>query len=388
MERWNELLDHLAAGPREDGTKALEETAGWLQRTLVESGLDVQLYQWTAHPWRLRTIGVIAFLCAAAYVALLRSKRHWAALAVALLFPAWVVAEYDFGLPLLGALHGVPQVHVVAKVPAAEGPATRRLILSSHYDTKTDLLDHLERAPVTFLGMPLAALLVAAAIFCRGGKRRGLAVAAQVGAVVNGLGMLVVQTGGALPVGRSPGAIDSGAGCAVLVRLARELHEKPLPHTEVELVFFSGEEIGLEGSRVYARERFGRGADLPTFDLNLDGVGEASAMAYFKSESVLLRSFPDDLWLVAQVDEVQRARLGVPLHRTFYSAAADARSFLEVGVPAVTLFSDLPGHAIPRHMHSTRDARSRVELQALEDDSAILLEVARRVDGASLPPQR
>jgi len=207
MDGWSELLDHLTQTPRENGTTVLDATASWLVDTLTRIGLQVQTVEWTAHPWRLRIVGVGAFLASVAYVVLLQRKKSWGALAVGLLVPLWIVVELDVGVPVLGWIHPSQEKHVVARVAPTEAPR-QRLIFSAHYDTKTDLLDHVERAPFTFLGLPLAALLVLVAAVSLRWKMPRLVRAAQVAALVNGVGQVVVQTGGAIAPRRSPGARD------------------------------------------------------------------------------------------------------------------------------------------------------------------------------------
>lgn len=367
MADWNTLLDHLASGPREDGTPELAATAAWLVEEAKRRGLEVTTWAYTAHPWRLRIAGVTALLGAATYALAMLRKKHVAALLVALAVPALLIAELDFGVPLLGALHSAEQQHVIARIPAAEA-AKQRLVFSAHYDTKTDLLDHVQRAPIQLLGLPVTLLMLFAALR----PRPRLTKVAVGAALLNGLGLFLVQTGGAFLSGRSPGAVDDGAGCAVLLELGPRLQ---LQRTEVLLVFFSGEEIGLEGSREWVRRGLDRA--LPTKVINLDGVGTAKSLALFKAESGIVRRFDPDPELVATVEQV------TPLYRTFYPATTDARSFLEAGIPALNLASDLPDHALPRHMHSTADRRELVSTEALDDTVRVLLEVARRLDTGS-----
>ncbi len=54
------------------------------------------------------------------------------------------------------------------------------------------------------------------------------------------------QPGGAVqkPI---PGANDGGSGVAVLLEMARILHQHPLQHIGVDLLFFDGEDYGKEG---------------------------------------------------------------------------------------------------------------------------------------------
>lgn len=372
MADWNGLIEHLASGPREDGTAQLFETAVWLQQELARRGLSADAFVYTAHPWRLRTIGAVALLAACAYVFAQLKKRHAIAAVITLAVPLYIVAELDFGVALFGRLHSVEQTNVVSLLKPT-GPATQRLIFSAHYDTKTDLLDHLVRTPITLLGLPLTLLMLIAALR----PRPRLVKVAIAGALFNGLGLFLVQTAGAFVPARSPGAIDDGAGCMVLLELGSALAAAPLTHTEVQLVFFSGEEIGLEGSQQWVgAQRF----ETPTRVINLDGVGESRRLAVYKAESGVTRSFAPDPDLLALINAAHEQQEGVPLHRTFYPATTDARSFLEAGIPALNLGSDLEGHAIPRHMHSQRDDASRLSPDALASTLTLLTNVAHAID--------
>ncbi len=367
MADWNALFDHLGAGPRENGTAPLADTARWLAEELGRYGLQPEVWEYTAHPWRLRIAGVVALLGGAAYALALLKKKHVAAFVVALVAPLLIVAELELGVPLLGALHSAQQQHVIVTLPPAQLPATKRLVLSAHYDSKTDLLDHVERAPIQALGLPLTLLMLFAALR----PRPRLSKVAAVAAGLNGLGLFLSLTGGAFVSGRSHGAIDDGAGCAVVLELARTLK---LEHTEVKAVFFSAEEIGLEGSREWVKTL---DTKLPTQVINLDGVGYSKALALFKAEGGMLKSYPPDEKLVAVVEQV------APLYRAWYPGTTDARSFLQAGIPAMNLASDLPDHALPRHLHSTADTRALVNFEALDDTVRVLTEVARRLDTAA-----
>ena len=168
-------------------------------------------------------------------------------------------------MPIVSWIGATPQHHVVARLPA--GLPTQRLILSAHYDTKTDLLDHVARAPIELLGLPVTALMIVAAVWAARRRHRAgpLPLVARIAgwtAVVYGLGLFASLTAGMFVRARSPGALDDGAACAVLIRLAERLKAAgPLPHTEVEIALLSGEEIGVDGSWEYARQRF---TDPPT----------------------------------------------------------------------------------------------------------------------------
>jgi Zn-dependent M28 family amino/carboxypeptidase len=62
---------------------------------------------------------------------------------------------------------------------------------------------------------------------------------------------------------RAPGADDDGSGATGVLAIARTIGRKDVKfHSNIELVFFAGEEQGLVGSRVYAHELSEAGANL------------------------------------------------------------------------------------------------------------------------------
>lgn len=383
VSEWDELLRALAERPRENGSEELARTAAFLAEHLGRLGLDVERIAFLAHPYRLRCAGVVALSGALLYAWLLRSRRPGWALLTALALPALLLLELDFYVPVIGWPGAHQEQHVRAVLPA-RAPA-QRLLFTAHYDTKTDLLDHVERAPVELLGVPVSLLLIGGALASLRARRRARrsrlgGVAAAVAAIY-GVAMFASLSGGAFVRARSPGALDDGAACALLIRLAeRWKTSEPLARTDVELVFLAAEEIGVEGSWHYARSRFHEPARIPTTVLNLEFIGASPSFGVFGRESFALRSYEPDPRLVSILDEAHRKLRGEPLYVTWYGAGTDARSFLAHGVPAATLFSDLPEHALPRHLHSVADDRSRVDEKSLDVALDYLTEVARTVD--------
>ncbi len=154
------------------------------------------------------------------------------------------------------------------------------------------------------------------------------------------------------------------------------------------LLFLSGEEIGVQGSWAYAARRFAEVPTVPTAAINLEFLGASREFAVFKGETFVTESYPPDPYLVSTVDAVHREQLGLPLWTTWYPAATDARSFLAHGVPAMTLLNALPGHALPRGMHSAEDNQDRIEPGALDAALDLLEETVRRIDAsAGLAPR-
>jgi acetylornithine deacetylase/succinyl-diaminopimelate desuccinylase-like protein len=392
---WNALLATLADAPRENGSAALASAAELLRETLVESGAAVEVWPFTASPWLLRLAGVAILAGSLLYWRWMRAGRHRAALAVALVVPALLLAQLEWMLPVFGWIGAERQVHLVARIPARL-PAQQRLVFAAHYDSKTDALDHVERAPVDRLAAPIVALMALGALAAHRARTalRGRRALAAFGAVAAwsaagyGAAAFAALSAGALAAQRSPGALDDGGSCAVLVRLAEALVRGPaLERTETWVLLLSAEEVGVQGSWAFARERFGAGAELPTFVVNLEGIGASDAHGVLARERTTLRSFAPDPRIVALLDAVHVERFGRALQLGSAGGATDARSFLAHGIPAATLISLERGRSVPRGLHSARDDRSRLDPAALDASLAYLLAVAREADarGFELP---
>jgi acetylornithine deacetylase/succinyl-diaminopimelate desuccinylase-like protein len=391
MTDWDVLLAKLAETPRENGTAAVHETARFLLEQLSKTGLDVSLVPFTAEPWVLRLAGVIALVGGLLYWRLMRAGRARAALATAAAIPLLLLAQLEWQLPVFGWIGAEPQDHLLLR-RAAQAPE-QRLILAAHYDTKTDALDHVERAPVDLLAVPVIPLMLLGALAAlRAGNAPGrsrwlarLASFAAWSAAVFGVATFTALSAGAFLPSRSPGAVDDGGSCAVLVRFAQALAERPPPvRTEVEVLLLSAEEVGVQGSWAYAAQRFAGPPDLPTYVVNLEGIGAAVPLAVLKRERFTLRSYPPDARLVSLLGERHRAVFGEPLEPTPFGGSTDARSFLAHGIPAATLVSRSPDGRLARGLHSAADSRARLDPAALDASVGFLLDLVSSADAQGL----
>jgi hypothetical protein len=391
ITQWKELLDRLAELPRDNGSPELQRALEFLSDVLLRTGADVERIAFTAQPYALRMVGVVALVGGLVYARLARERRWWAALAVALLAPMLVVGQVDQLAPLLGRIGAQTQQHLVARV--APERVEQRLIFAAHYDTKTDVLDHVERVPALALAAVATPVLFLAALcgaLCRKPVRaRGLRALLRLSpwlAVLSGALVFASLSAGAFAPRRSPGALDDGAACAVLVRLVEALRAAPvLRGTEVEVLLFSAEEMAAQGSWGYARERFAAPPALPTALVNLEVLGVSADHSVLGSERFTLRSFAPTAALVERLAAVHRAALGRDIAVTRYGGITDARSFLAHGIPAATVMSREAGVLFSRGLHSAADERSRIDAAALESSLAFLLAFARDVDARGLP---
>ncbi|MDQ7820769.1 MAG: M28 family metallopeptidase [Armatimonadota bacterium] len=188
-----------------------------------------------------------------------------------------------------------------------------------------------------------------------------------VGSLPGASGRRLVVGGHYDSVEGSPGANDNASGVAAALEVARLLRDDP-PPLPVEIVAFGAEELGLYGSRHYARSpRLASVAGM----VNLDMVGVG--------ERLLVGNTTGDTRLVdAAVDAARR--LGIPVTRTRLGAS-DHTAFEAAGVPAVFLhWTDDPRY------HSPQDTPEHIQPDRLDAVIRIAVAVAHsRAVGGPLP---
>lgn len=156
------------------------------------------------------------------------------------------------------------------------------------------------------------------------------------------------------------GANDGASGVAVLLELARLLHEHP-PEVGIDLIFFDGEDFGPEGeldwyflgSRYFARHLPPQRAELAIL---LDMVGDRDLAIYREQNSV--RYAPE---VVEKVWRKAR-ELGVTTFRDSakYSVEDDHLQLLWAGIPAIDVIDfDYPW------WHTTGDTPDKCSAQSL-----------------------
>ena len=126
-----------------------------------------------------------------------------------------------------------------------------------------------------------------------------------------------------------PGADDNASGVAVLLEVAAQLVKQQAPRT-VEIVFFDGEEAGRLGSRSYVSQQ------VPSAVLamvNLDTVGRTGDRPLLVLDG---DSAPQWVHIVRGVGFSTGVQATLAPQG---GGASDQQSFLDVGIPAIQLFS-------------------------------------------------
>lgn len=213
----------------------------------------------------------------------------------------------------------------------------------------------------------------------------------------------IVLSGHYDTVKRSPGAGDDASGCGLAIAVAADLAQAPrtpLRHT-IRVILFDGEETGLHGSRGWVQALPPGGRDRILANVNLEMVGwPGSSGPTIHAIPVPLRQGEDrgervttPGWLVRATLEGGRAA-GWPLHvgdprwplpmqlllrGTQVHFGADSGSFLEQGIPAVTL-SDSSFFALDPAFHRPADTIDRLDRGRLEAWTRGVAAMVRRLD--------
>lgn len=371
-------LMRLLSIPRPAGSPAERRTLQGLQSWLKQRGIAYKLHEFRLFPNFWLGIGLWLIFSRSLLALLIWQRLGWPALAIALLGLLGGLVDVATNIPLVtwfGATRG--QNLLVQLGP----PAPRQeLVLTAHYDTKTELLDHRQR--MFFIrSLPFGILLTLALGLLGPLDHYLLASGSPAAAWTYGLGVLLSLPllflawglGLNLTLGRfrppSQGAVDNGAACAILLGLAQRVQSGALPlkRTRLTLALFSGEELNMQGSLAYVQSREW---PLPARALNLEVMAQDGEYVLWEQDGFSLKLWPcsDEInqtaaQAVQQVTGVEPRRVG-PVN-------SDGGSFLRVGVPASTL-GTYDREQVDRGFHSAKDNLGRVVIERLPEAVEIL----------------
>jgi Zn-dependent M28 family amino/carboxypeptidase len=148
---------------------------------------------------------------------------------------------------------------------------------------------------------------------------------------------------------KSPGATDNGAGVAIVLEQARNLHNKKFPY-DIKFAFWNAEETGGNGSKAYVKEALEKKEPL-AFYLNYDSVGFDSGQC---SLDLMYNSQSEKI--AKQVPELNaRYQLGYTVTQNTKTCFSDHRPFWDAGFCAMMLHCSDHGPA-----HTAKDTADQV----------------------------
>jgi hypothetical protein len=385
MVDYTELMRVLSI-PRPNGSTAAEETCRALGDWLTRQKIAYRIHTFRLYPYFIEGLGLWIILSSTLLVLSILLRLGWPALlvvGVSLLGITLAGIFTTFGISWPGAGRG-KNIVIEFEPPQIE----QEIVLSAHYDTKTELLDHKQRAFFTRglkLSVALALLLgvvglVDRALLARVSGWTDIAFWAGIG-----LGSIVLflawGLGLNLTLGRliapSQGAIDNGAACAILLDVADRLarREISLQRTKVTLALFAGEEVGMQGSRAYVRSR---DWPRPAVAINLEIMAQDGDYVIWERDGNVLRSMPTTPALNQAVVSAVMDVTGKPAC-FIESLTSDGFSFLSAGIPTAVLgtyHSQMGGGGL----HRPSDNLARVVMRRLPEGVEVLARLLRRYD--------
>ncbi len=369
-------LMQILSRPRPSGSAAERATLRDLQTWLQERGLPFRTQPFPLYPYFFVCIGI--WMIAANTLLAVSVGLGWGWFSTLIAVPGVLGGLLDvaFDLPLVswpGRITG-QNLLIEFDVPQPK----RELVISAHYDSKTELFDHhLRYFFVRSLGggISLALLLCLLSPLCGylgapwGNDLHSLCVILTVPLLFIAWGLGLNLSLGRLRRRPSQGAVDNGAACAILLGLAEQLLDGAvaLKHTRLTLALFGGEEVNMQGSRAYA---LGRRWTLPSTALNLEIMGQDGEYITWERDGTALRLFPTDATLnravIRAVQEVT-GRAAIPAG----PISSDGYSFLRAGIRVTTL-GTFDRRLGVRGFHQSSDNLGRVKLTRLPEGVDIL----------------
>ncbi|HEX7973619.1 MAG TPA: M28 family peptidase, partial [Anaerolineales bacterium] len=285
--------------PRPNGSPAERETRHALQAWLARRNIPHRTHTFRLHPYFFEPIGLWLIAACTLLAAAIWLRWGWPALIIALLSLAGGMLDV-LGYPLITWLGARQGQNLLIEFSPVE--ARQEIILTAHYDSKTELLDHRQRmffllniprgiGLTIVLGLlgPLDRFLLA-----QGSPLAGLTFVAGIILTIPLL-FLAWGLGLNLILGRfrppSRGAVDNGAACAILLGLADRIAQGGLAlrQTRLTLALFTGEEVNMQGSRAYARKRTW---PMPAVAINLEVMAQNGEYVYWEQDGSSLKLMP------------------------------------------------------------------------------------------------
>jgi hypothetical protein len=384
-----DILERICreAGPRPAGSAAEEKAAKMIASMLEGWGVETAIQSFPVVP---RTLQILLGLSVVLYLVCLQ---------VFFLFPpvSAVILSLCIGLFISHMALGFNQVdlflpkkpswNVIGKIKPA-GERRKLLVFSAHHDSawRMPLLDRstykITIALVLLFALSAVALLVLACwktsvmtnmegafpppqaveiailAFCGAGALAGIVLA---------LGLIRADA--------VMGANDNLGSVAVIMALARKLAKEPPAGTEVWVLSFGAEELGLHGSRHFVRRSAGtlRGS----LTVNLESLGQSGKLHALTGELLSAVSHSPQV-----IDLLHRAaaQTGIEMRKKFLPVGlTDATSFRRARLTAGTVLR-LNDDGFPDYYHTAGDDLSSINPKNLDEALAFCLKIVELVE--------
>ncbi len=174
----------------------------------------------------------------------------------------------------------------------------------------------------------------------------------------------------------APGADDNGTGVSILLWLSGKLANVSVNKTVI-LIAFSGEEVGLAGSKHYVEKNLKELIYHKAVVINIDAVGYDE---YLWVTTGLSPISPESRKLAELMFRVAE-EIGVPILRANYILASDHLSFKHHGIPSVALTESI----LNPYIHSVEDTLDKVNIVTVCKAAKLVWETLRKLCASEEP---
>jgi len=404
---FQELMAILSV-PRPNGSVTERKTSQDLQRWLQKHNIPYHIHSFRQYPYLFETTGIWLILSRTLLALAVWLRWGWGSLPIAVLGLLGGTLDIALHLPLVSWPGARRAENIVVEFTPPD--PKQELILSAHYDSKTELLDHHQR--MFFLKNLRLGIVITLILGLIGPLESWLrsqgsiwtALIYWIGAVL-ALALIILAWGLGLNLstGRllrpSQGAVDNGAACAILLGLAESLNTEgiisgmqsgsaqenifasiaskpekqeqfPLQNLKLTLALFSGEEINMQGSRAYVRDR---DWPLPAGALNLEVMSQDGDYVFWELDGNVFHLAPTSAQINKAIRSAVTTITGVDA-RPAGPVNSDGASFLSAGIPTSVIGTyDL--NWVDTGFHRPSDNLQRIVMKRLPEGVKILTDI-------------
>jgi len=378
-------IEKLALLRRFPGTPGEREAQEYLKGVGEEIGVPMKEEEFTYSSAPLTVIlpgicVVLGLLCVTGSLTYLWGTPLCMIPGAILLLAIYLGFKWSGTFELAGAKGGKSRsVNLLGEIKGTEPQGT--VILSAHYDSKSQTMPVVVRAAFYMIGF-LFAILLGLALVVLGilsaagpdylGSRTGFWVTLIPAFFLVALAFNFTGN-------RSPGAVDNAAGEAVILESARVLSGEPLKNFDVIVASFGCEEVGLCGSVSYLLAHEVELKERRCYVLNFDIPFSPAGNLYLNTRFELP---PTDTskYLNGLAREAARD-MGIEVKGLFLpvGAAADHMPWVKHGFEATGFVS------ATTYVHRAGDTPEKIDREGLRRVGEVALAVVRRIDQEASP---
>jgi Zn-dependent M28 family amino/carboxypeptidase len=375
-------IERLARLRRLPGTPGEADARAYIKAACAEGGLEMaeDIFHYTGAPlvvaMPLITLGLALLCVAGSVVYLVGSSVAMFVLGIVILGALFLSFKWSATFESFAAKDGNKESSNL--LGTVEGRTSRgTVIVSAHYDSKSQLMPVSVRVALYLLGFMTAglfafALIAVGAVMMSGpdlsGSTAGFVITLLPAVCL--LALSINVTGN-----RSPGALDDASGISVILELGRLIKGEPLRNLDLVVACFGCEEVGLVGSSKYMNSY---AAELkesgPLYMLNFDMPFSPSG-SIFLSTAFEMPPVKTSAVLNEKTREAAKS-MGIELKGVYLpvGAAADHMPWVKNGYEATCFVSPAT------FVHSSRDTVERINREGLRRAGDIALETLRLLD--------